>query len=57
MANPYGCSADQLINTLERADYIAHTTHADRGGWMLPLLQLLTAGAVALGRRLERGNR
>ena len=50
-------TADTLINTAEALDHQAHTTRAPRGRWLLPVLQLLTAAAVVVGRQLERVNR
>jgi hypothetical protein len=53
---PYGCSADQLIRSLEASDAAACTTRAPHGRHWLPLLQLLTGAAVLVGRRVERAN-
>ena len=55
--NRYGCTADDLIGSLETSDAAAHTTHAPRDRWLLPLLQLLTGLAVAVARRVECANR
>jgi hypothetical protein len=52
----YGCSAADLIRSLEASDAAAHTTAAPRGRWLLPLLQLLTGAAVLVARRVERSN-
>lgn len=57
MANPYGCTADTLIRGLEASDAAAHACTVHRGRIELAVLQLLTAGAVLLARRLERLDR
>jgi len=55
--NRYGCTADDLIGSLETSDAAAHTTRAPRGRHWLPVLQLLTGAAVLVTRRVERANR
>lgn len=56
MPNLYGCTADDLIGSLEASDAAAHTTRAPRGRWLLPVLQLLTGAAVLVARRVEQAN-
>ena len=56
VANSYGCSADDLIRSLETSDAAAHTTRAPRGRHWLPILQLRTGLAVLVARRVERSN-
>jgi len=52
----YGCSSGALITALEASDHYSHTTQAPRGRWLLPLLTLLTSGAVLVARRIDRAN-
>jgi hypothetical protein len=53
----YGRTADDLVRGLEAADHLAHINRALRGRWLLPVVQLLTAVAVLVARRLEVLNR
>jgi hypothetical protein len=55
--NRYGCTAYDLINTLELADHQAHVARVHCGRHLLPLVQLMTGAAVLLARRVERANR
>lgn len=52
----YSCTASTLITALEQADYYSHTTRAQQGRWLLPVLTALTGAAVLIGRQIERAN-
>lgn len=55
--NSYGCTSDALITALEQADHYSHTTRAQQGRWLLPVLQLCTGAAVLVGRQIERAGK